>query len=60
MQTVVNKVSYLKGETEVAPDKSISHRTVILSALAEGRSRVKNFWKLKIPGLPVNASRPWD
>ncbi len=43
MQTVVNKVSYLKGETEVAPDKSISHRTVILSALAEGRSRVKNF-----------------
>lgn len=43
MRTVVNKVSYLKGETEVAPDKSISHRTVILSALAEGRSRVKNF-----------------
>lgn len=27
----------------MAPDKSISHRTVILSALAEGRSRVANF-----------------
>ncbi|HQA08104.1 MAG TPA: 3-phosphoshikimate 1-carboxyvinyltransferase [Syntrophomonadaceae bacterium] len=43
MQAVINKVPYLKGETEVAPDKSISHRTVILSALAKGRSRVKNF-----------------
>lgn len=43
MQTIVNKVSHLKGETEVAPDKSISHRTVILSALAEGQSHIKNF-----------------
>lgn len=43
MRSTVNKVSYLRGEVEVAPDKSISHRTVILSALAEGRSRVKNF-----------------
>lgn len=43
MRCTVNKVSFLKGETEAAPDKSISHRTVILSALSPGRSRVKNF-----------------
>ena len=43
MRRTVNRVSYLRGEAEVAPDKSISHRTVILSALAKGSSRVKNF-----------------
>jgi 3-phosphoshikimate 1-carboxyvinyltransferase len=43
MRYTVNKVPFLKGETEVAPDKSISHRTVILSALSPGLSRVSNF-----------------
>jgi 3-phosphoshikimate 1-carboxyvinyltransferase len=43
MRRTVNRVPYLKGETETAPDKSISHRTVILSALSPGRSRVTNF-----------------
>lgn len=43
MQTVINPVARLQGEAAVAPDKSISHRTIILSALACGQSRVKNF-----------------
>lgn len=32
----------LKGEIQAAPDKSISHRTLIFSALAEGTSEIKN------------------
>ena len=33
----------LRGELVPPPDKSISHRAVIFSALAQGDSRVKNF-----------------
>jgi len=33
----------LKGELEVPPDKSISHRAVILGSIARGVSSVKNF-----------------
>jgi 3-phosphoshikimate 1-carboxyvinyltransferase len=32
----------LKGEIEVAPDKSISHRALIFSALANGKSKITN------------------
>lgn len=32
----------LNGEIEVAPDKSISHRSLIFSSLAYGRSTIKN------------------
>ncbi|MBU1894307.1 MAG: 3-phosphoshikimate 1-carboxyvinyltransferase, partial [Candidatus Omnitrophica bacterium] len=33
----------LKGEIEVPPDKSISHRSVILGALANAKCHVSNF-----------------
>jgi len=33
------------GEIEVAPDKSISHRAVMISAIADGTTRIKNFLK---------------
>ncbi len=33
----------LKGDITPPPDKSISHRAVIISSLAEGRSSIKNF-----------------
>lgn len=32
----------LKGEFEVAPDKSISHRSLIFAALANGKTRIYN------------------
>lgn len=43
----MKKTSYkkdipLKGEIEVAPDKSISHRSLIFSSLAHGESKIKN------------------
>jgi 3-phosphoshikimate 1-carboxyvinyltransferase len=34
---------YVRGESVPPPDKSISHRAVMFSSLAEGRSSVKNF-----------------
>ncbi|MGE5391466.1 MAG: 3-phosphoshikimate 1-carboxyvinyltransferase [Deltaproteobacteria bacterium] len=43
MQTTVRKSGPLKGEIIVAPDKSISHRAVIFSALARGVGTVSNF-----------------
>ncbi|MBI5574534.1 MAG: 3-phosphoshikimate 1-carboxyvinyltransferase [Elusimicrobia bacterium] len=36
---------FIKGEIEIAPDKSISHRALMISAVAEGTSRIKNFLK---------------
>ncbi|MFH0947392.1 MAG: 3-phosphoshikimate 1-carboxyvinyltransferase [Elusimicrobiota bacterium] len=38
-------IKKIKGEIEVAPDKSISHRALMISAIAEGSSRIKNFLK---------------
>ncbi len=35
--------SQLKGEITIPPDKSISHRAVMLASLAKGKSIVKNF-----------------
>ncbi|MBI4689194.1 MAG: 3-phosphoshikimate 1-carboxyvinyltransferase [Nitrospirae bacterium] len=39
----LGKAKRLKGEIIPPPDKSISHRAVILSSLANGKSRIKNF-----------------
>ncbi|OGS35231.1 MAG: 3-phosphoshikimate 1-carboxyvinyltransferase [Elusimicrobia bacterium RIFOXYC2_FULL_34_12] len=33
----------ITGEIEVSPDKSISHRALMISAISEGTSRIKNF-----------------
>lgn len=42
---MVRPVRSLHGEIYVAPDKSISHRALIFSALANGESHVKNILK---------------
>ncbi len=41
----IRKAKYVKGELRVPSDKSISHRSIILSSLAEGTSIIKNFLK---------------
>ena len=33
----------IRDEIQVAPDKSISHRALMISAIAEGTSKIKNF-----------------
>jgi len=43
MHTIIRKSGPLRGEVLVAPDKSISHRAVIFSALAQGVGTVDNF-----------------
>ncbi len=45
MQIILPANKPIKGEITVAPDKSISHRTVIFSALANGEGTVNNFLK---------------
>jgi len=41
--TVKKDFKTLKGEIEIPSDKSISHRAVIFSSLAKGKSIIKNF-----------------
>lgn len=50
MKKIVEKISKgLKGEITIPSDKSISHRAVILSSLAKGKSIIKNFSKGQDP-----------
>lgn len=37
------KISSLKGELHIPGDKSISHRSVMFGAIAEGKTVIKNF-----------------
>jgi 3-phosphoshikimate 1-carboxyvinyltransferase len=46
-----------KGEINPPPDKSISHRAVIFSALSKGKSRVRNFLRAKDTESTVNVFR---
>jgi 3-phosphoshikimate 1-carboxyvinyltransferase len=50
-------ISALKGELAPPPDKSISHRAVIFSSLAEGESSVKNFLRAEDTLSTVSAFR---
>lgn len=43
MKVAIRKSTGITGEIAVPADKSISHRGVILGALAEGKSRIRNF-----------------
>jgi len=40
---VVNPVSRLKGEISLSGDKAIAHRSIIISALTPGSTRIENF-----------------
>lgn len=43
MQLKIEKIKTLKGEIEVPPDKSLSHRAVMLGALCKGKIKIKNY-----------------
>ena len=50
MNLVINKdFNSLNGQIEIPPDKSLSHRAVIFSSLAKGKSVIYNFSKGKDP-----------
>ncbi len=40
---IVSKVKNLKGEIIIPADKSVSHRAIMISSLAKGKSRITNF-----------------
>lgn len=56
-KNVFKTIYPLKGEITVPADKSISHRAVILAALAKGKSVIKNFSKGKDPITSLNVCR---
>ncbi|AZR74186.1 3-phosphoshikimate 1-carboxyvinyltransferase [Anoxybacter fermentans] len=43
MDLKINQLNRLKGELVIPGDKSISHRSIILGSLADGKTRVKGF-----------------
>jgi 3-phosphoshikimate 1-carboxyvinyltransferase len=47
----------LRGEVSPPPDKSISHRAIILSSLSEGKSAVRNFLDAEDPMRTIEAFR---
>ncbi len=47
----------LKGESSPPPDKSISHRAIIISSLSEGKSIIRNFLNAEDPLRTCNAFR---
>ena len=47
----------LRGEINPPPDKSISHRAIMLSSLAEGKSVVRNFLHAEDPMRTLEAFR---
>lgn len=51
----INKVSKLEGTITVPADKSITHRAIMLSSLAEGKSYVKNYLKSDDCLMTMNA-----
>lgn len=53
----LNRIEYIKGEITPPPDKSISHRAVILSAISKGKSSIRNFLKAEDTLSTVSAFR---
>ena len=49
MNLTVKNCRFLQGEIEIPSDKSLSHRAVIFSTLAKGKSVIKNFSKGQDP-----------
>ncbi len=53
----IHKAKHFKGRFTPTPDKSISHRAVIFSSLAKGKSVIKNFLRAEDPISTLNAFR---
>jgi 3-phosphoshikimate 1-carboxyvinyltransferase len=56
-QISIKKRKPLRGELIPPPDKSISHRSIILSSLAEGKSIIRNFLYAEDPISTIGAFR---
>ena len=47
----INKISSLNGTIVVPADKSITHRSIMLSSIAEGKSYLHNYLILSAKGI---------
>ncbi|MCR4662284.1 MAG: 3-phosphoshikimate 1-carboxyvinyltransferase [Endomicrobiaceae bacterium] len=52
---IINKISKLNGTITVPADKSITHRAIMLSSIATGKSYVKNYLKSDDCLMTMNA-----
>jgi len=53
----VTQKTPLRGEVTPPPDKSISHRAIILASLSEGKSIIRNFLRAEDPLRTIKAFR---
>jgi 3-phosphoshikimate 1-carboxyvinyltransferase len=53
----LSKAKQFRGTFSPTPDKSISHRSIIFSSLAKGKSIIKNFLRADDPVSTLNALR---
>jgi 3-phosphoshikimate 1-carboxyvinyltransferase len=53
----LRRTKIFKGTFSPTPDKSISHRSIIFSSLAKGKSIIKNFLRADDPMSTINAFR---
>lgn len=53
----ITKAKNFRGELTPPPDKSISHRAIMLASIAEGTSIVRNFLNAEDPVSTINAFR---
>jgi 3-phosphoshikimate 1-carboxyvinyltransferase len=53
----LSKAKRFKGELYPPPDKSISHRAVIISSLSKGKSIIRNFLRAEDPLRTINTFR---
>ncbi len=51
----VNKIPFIRGEISVAADKSISHRAIMISSIAKGRSMLNNLLRGEDCQATINA-----
>ncbi len=56
-QVELKKTGGLRGELLLPPDKSISHRAIMLASIARGKSKIRNFLKADDPLSTMNAFR---
>ncbi len=68
MKLTIHPVEFLRGELLIPGDKSISHRAIIFTSLAKGRSRIQGFLEsedclntlnaFRLMGVEINKEKP--
>jgi len=54
---IINPINRVNGELRTPPDKSISHRAIILSSISNGNNKISNFLFSKDTYMTLNAMR---